>query len=181
MPDSATLLCAVGRLSEQKNFGLMLDALALIEDASWCLLLVGEGEERQRLERHAVELGMADRIRFLGRRSDVPCIMQASDILLMSSSWEGFPYVVVEALANGLPIVATDVGGVREGVIDGVTGKLVVPGDAKQFATALRVLMDDASGRAGLGRQGRVLFENRFRDDAMFALIDEEIESALAH
>lgn len=180
VPTGATVLCAVGRLSEQKNFALLLEALAKLEAASWCLLLVGEGEQREMLERRASELGVAERIRFLGRRSDVPLIMQASDMLVMSSSWEGFPYVIVEALASGLPIVATDVGGVREGVIDGVTGRLVKPGDAVQLAHAMDALIADRSARASMAEGGRKLFGERFQDDSMLRRIDEQIETYMA-
>ena len=179
VPRDTCLLCAVGRLSEQKNFTLLLAALARLQTRSWCLLLVGEGEQRQMLERHAAELGIGDRIRFLGRRSDVPLIMQASDLLVMSSAWEGFPYVIVEALASGLPIVATDVGGVREGVLDGVTGILTPSGDTQALARGIQALIDNRAMRATMSENGRRIFGDKFRDDAMLRRIDEEFEVAL--
>lgn len=179
VPRDTCLLCAVGRLSEQKNFTLLLDALSCMQAPAWCLLLVGEGEQRQMLERHAAELGIGDRIRFLGRRSDVPLIMQASDLLVMSSAWEGFPYVIVEALASGLPIVATDVGGVREGVIDGKTGSLAQSGDVQALARGIESLIGDPAARATMAENGRMLFRDKFRDESMLHRIDEEIEAAL--
>ena len=179
VPRDTCLLCAVGRLSEQKNFTLLLAALARLQTRSWCLLLVGEGEQREVLEHHAAELEIGDRIRFLGRRSDVPLIMQASDLLVMSSAWEGFPYVIVEALASGLPIVATDVGGVREGVIDGKTGALAPPGDVQALARGIESLIGDPAARATMAENGRTLFRDKFRDESMLHRIDEEIEGAV--
>lgn len=179
VPSDARLLCAVGRLSEQKNFALLLGALAGLRTRTWCLLLVGEGEQRESLERQAAELGIAEQTRFLGRRSDVPLIMQASDLLVTSSAWEGFPYVIVEALACGLPIVATDVGGVREGVLNGETGSLVPAGDAQALTQAIGALIDDHATRTAMAENGRRLFHDRFRDESMLRRIDEEIEAAL--
>lgn len=177
--DQSLVLCAVGRLSEQKNFALLLDALARIRVAEWTLLLVGEGEQRDELQERARSLGLVERVRFLGRRADVPLIFQASDLLVMSSAWEGFPYVVVEALASGLPIVATDVGGVREGVLDGGTGRLVKPGDADALRSAIESLAGDPELRRRMAQAGRELFQTRFRKSAMLRAIDEEIEQAL--
>lgn len=176
IPHGAAVLVAVGRLSEQKNFGLLLEALARLTHLSWVLLLVGEGEQRGDLSTHAARLGLASRVRFLGRRDDVSLIMQASDALVMSSRWEGFPYVIVEALANGLPIVATDVGGVREGVVHGQTGLLVKLLDAGALAEAIEQVVGSASLRLRLGRAGRALFRSSFFAEAMLKAIDEEYE-----
>ncbi len=179
VPDGAAVLCAVGRLTLQKNFPLMLDALAQVGDKNWCLLLVGDGEERDALVRQADSLGIAERVRFLGKRNDVPRIMQASDLMVMSSAWEGFPYVVIEALANRLPVVSTDVGGVREAVIDDTTGLLVPPGDKGRLVQALERALSDHASRERWGHAGRALFEQRFRIDAMFAAIDSEVDGLL--
>jgi glycosyltransferase involved in cell wall biosynthesis len=177
--EDEVVMCAVGRLAAQKNFSLLFDALALVQHSRWRLLLVGEGEERQALEARARGLGIGGRVRFLGKRNDVPRIMQASAFMVMSSSWEGFPYVVVEALANSLPVVATDVGGVREGVISGVTGMLVEPGNAVALAEAIEAMLVDGASRQQWAAAGRALFEKRFRIEAMLSAIDEEIKALL--
>lgn len=168
------LLVAVGRLSEQKNFGLLLTALSQLRQERWALLLVGEGELHADLTAQTALLGLSERVRFLGRRSDVPLIMQSSDALVMSSSWEGFPYVIVEALANGLPIVATDVGGVREGVLHDETGLLVPPADADALTEALGRIIESRELRLRLGRSGSALFHHRFLDTAMLLALDQE-------
>lgn len=170
----AAVLCSIGRLSEQKNFGLLLRALARLPRGGWILLLVGEGEQQGELQALSASLGLGDRVRFLGRRNDVPLLMQSSDLLVMSSSWEGFPYVVVEALANGLPIVATDVGGVREGVQDGRTGLLVRPGDEAALAAAVSSLVQAPDRRSAFGAAGRALFDASFHAEAMFLALDQE-------
>jgi glycosyltransferase involved in cell wall biosynthesis len=179
-PPGAPLLCAVGRLSAQKNHALLFEALARLTARPWHLLMVGEGELRADLEALARDRAIAERVRFLGRRSDVPRILQASDLMVMSSAWEGFPYVVIEALANALPVIATDVGGVREGVVDDVTGLLAAPGDAAALAQAIARGLDDTPARARWAQAGRAMFEQRFRIDAMLAAIDEEIERLAA-
>lgn len=179
VPAGASVLCAVGRLSEQKNFALLFQALALLPHRNWVLLLVGEGEQRSALVSLAAEIGLSEHIRFLGRRNDVALIMQASDVMVMSSSWEGFPYVVVEALSNGLPIVATDVGGVREGVIDGTTGLLVEPENKAALSAAISRLIANPQQRVAMAEAGRALFQRAFGADAMFAAIDDEFAQQL--
>lgn len=179
VPAGATVICAVGRLSEQKNFGQLFDALADLKRDDWVLLLVGEGEQGDQLRAHATRLGLEPQVRFLGRRTDVSLIMQSSDLLAMSSLWEGFPYVVIEALANRLPLVAADVGGVREGVIEGHTGWLVPKADTLAFSKALRRAVDAPSERGRMSAEGRRLFEQRFLVGAMLAQLDEEFEALL--
>lgn len=179
VPADVTVICAVGRLSAQKNFLLLLDALAAVKNPAWCLLLVGDGEERAALDQRARELGIADRVRMLGKRIDVPRIMQASAFMVMSSAWEGFPYVVIEALANRLPVVSTDVGGVREAVITDRTGLLVGAGDKAMLTAAIERALSDPDARARWAAEGRALFEQRFRIDAMFSAIDKEIDTLL--
>lgn len=180
LPPAGTVMCAVGRLTAQKNFHLLLEALSLVRDPAWCLLLVGVGEEQPGLVQKAHELGIEDRVRMLGKRTDVPRIMQVADFMVMSSAWEGFPYVVIESLANRLPVVATDVGGVREAVLDDRTGLLVEPGNRVGLAKAIERALGDPAARARWAAEGRSLFEQRFRIDAMFAAIDEEIEALIS-
>ena len=143
IPHEHAVLCTVGRLSEQKNQTLLFDALAKISHRKWSLLLVGKGEEQEQLEEYCQKLHLEENVSFLGHRDDVNKIMQFADIFVLSSLWEGFPYVVVEALANGLPVVSTDVGGIGEAVTEGVTGFLVQSGDAASLSERVEHLMEN--------------------------------------
>jgi glycosyltransferase involved in cell wall biosynthesis len=93
------------------------------------------------MEQLASDLGVTERVKFLGTRRDIPALMDAADAYVMSSAWEGLPMVLLEAAASGLPIVATDVGGNSEVVIDGKTGFLVPPKDPDALAQAMLRLM----------------------------------------
>ncbi len=115
------------------------------------LLLVGDGGLRGELERLSQELGLGQRIRFLGVRRDVPAILQASEIFVLTSLSEAAPLTLLEAMAAGLPVVATAVGGVSEIVHDGVEGLLVPRQNAKGIASALRRLLDDPALAAAMG------------------------------
>ncbi len=154
---------AVGRLEEQKDVPNLLAAAEGLSDAA-VTLLVGEGPLRAELEARRDALGLdADRVRFLGPRSDVADLLRAVDGYVMSSAWEGLPLVLLEAAASGLPIVATRVGGNDEIVEDGVSGRLVPPGDPGALAAAMNDTMAMAAERrAAWGRAGRARIEREF-------------------
>jgi glycosyltransferase involved in cell wall biosynthesis len=138
-------LGAAGRLTAQKALGDALEALARVPGAG--LLVRGDGPERAALADRAAELGVADRVRFLGAgtREDVLVLFRAVDVALLPSAWENLPHTLLEALAAGTPVIATSVGGIPEVVRDGENGLLVPPGDADALVAAIdRVLHDDA-------------------------------------
>ena len=111
----------------------------------------------------------------LGTRTDIPDLMRAADAYVMSSAWEGLPLVLLEASASGLPIVATDVGGNRELVVDGTTGQLVAPQDGLALAVAMRELRDQPPRvRARLGKAARDYVESRY---SLAAIADRWIET----
>jgi glycosyltransferase involved in cell wall biosynthesis len=141
--DGATLVFA-GRLTAQKSLEIALEALAEAGGVVR-LLLAGEGDRREALERRAAELGIGDRVSFLGPqpRERVLELFHAGDAALLSSSWENFPHTVVEALAVGTPVLATSTGGVAEVVRHGENGLLVEPGDAGGLAAAIRRYFGD--------------------------------------
>ena len=149
--DGPTLAFA-GRLMAAKALDVALRALERTPGVT--LLVVGDGPDRAELERLSSALGLDGRVRFLGGRSrdDVLGILSAVDAALLSSRWENFPHLVVEALAVGTPVIATSVGGVPEIVRDGENGLLVPAGDADALAAAIRRLMDDADLRDRLAR-----------------------------
>jgi glycosyltransferase involved in cell wall biosynthesis len=115
-------------------------------------LIAGDGDEREPLQARAAELGLADRVRFLGplTRERVVELFRAADASILSSSWENFPHTVVEALAAGTPVIATAAGGVAEVVQDEVNGLLVPVGDADALGAAVRRFAADGALRERL-------------------------------
>lgn len=165
LPDAATVFINVGRLSEQKAQYLLLQAFAKVRadaqgDAH--LLLVGEGEQRPRIESDIARMGLGQCVHLLGARDDVTDLLAASDVFVLSSRWEGLGMALVEAAASGLPLISFEVGGVVEVVKEGVTGVLVAPGDIDALAAAMRRLRDDPELRAALGSAGKLHFEQHF-------------------
>lgn len=172
----------VGRLTPQKNQQLLLDAFARVPGAKekGRLLLVGDGEKRRELELQAAALGLGHRVHFLGVRTDIPIILGACDVLVLSSRWEGNPLAVMEAMAAGKPVIATAVGGVPELVTDGATGLLVAPGDAAALGEALSALLHDASKRREMGGAAAQRAEEQFCAKVMTRRYEELYENLLA-
>ncbi len=156
-------LIAVGRLKAPKDYSTLLQAIARLEPGSLeDALLVGDGPDRSQVERELSSLGLDGRVRVLGERPDVPALLASSDVFVLSSRSEGLPVSVLEAMAAGLPVVATDVGGLRELVVEDETGLLVPRADADALAAALRRLLADPELRRRLGDAGRARAEARF-------------------
>ncbi len=126
------------------------------------LLLVGAGPEHDRLLRLAGELGILERVVFAGMRTDVPRLLRASSLVVLPSEHEALPTTLIEAAACGVPVVATDVDGIPEVVIDGETGLLVPPGDEPALARDVTALLEDHSRRASMGQNARAMAEDRF-------------------
>ena len=159
---------AVGRLEKQKDYPNLLEAFAGLESK---LLVVGAGPDQQDLVERAHRLGLADRVRWLGRRTDVPRLLAAADGMALASAWEGTPNVVIEGQATRLPIVATDVGGVREVVADGRTGFVVPAGNAIAFREAMaRLEQFPAMERRAMGEHGRDVVESEYSLTAVVAM-----------
>ena len=162
------LVLLVARLEQQKGIDVLLRA-AVDVDASFAV--AGDGAERAELERRAVELGVADRVRFLGRRTDVGELLAAADVFALPSRYEGTSLALLEAMAAGKPVVATAIGGNDEIVEDGRTGLLVPAEDPRALAAALARLAGDAATAAALGAAARAEVERRFSWDAVAARV----------
>ncbi len=156
----------VARFSEQKAQGLLIDAVAQIR-APFRLLLVGDGPLRAAVERQVAKLNLGDRVSFLGQRMDIAEILASSHIFALFTRWEGFPISILEAMRAGLPVVASDVNGVREAVAEGATGFLAPAGDIAIFRRRLEQLLEDNSLREKFGIAGRQRFEKEFTVEAM--------------
>lgn len=167
LPESARLVGVACRLVEQKGVYYAIDAFGRIasEFPDACLLIAGEGRLRTMLEMQAAPL--AERIRFLGWRENIPAYMAALDVLLAPSLWEGFGLVLLEAMAQQTPVIASAVSAIPEIVVDGETGRLVPARDAAALADALRSLLADAAYRQYLGLVGRDRLEMVFSADTM--------------
>jgi glycosyltransferase involved in cell wall biosynthesis len=151
--DARPLVLTPARLDAQKGHEVLLEAIAEVPDALF--LLAGEGPERARLETRAEALGVADRVRFLGRREDVPELLAACDVFALPSLYEGSSLAVLEAMAAGIPIVSSAIGGTEELIEDGRGGLLVAPGDAAALAAALRRVLGDPRLRQDLAARAR--------------------------
>ncbi len=151
----------VARFAPQKNQMMLLEAAARIRQP-FHLLFVGSGPTLASVQDRARALGLADRTTFAGNRSDVPELLRQSAIFALPTRWEGFPISILEAMRAGLPVVASDVGGVREAVIDGENGFLIDQTDTAAFQRALEALLADYELRHRMACRSRLLFEQRF-------------------
>jgi L-malate glycosyltransferase len=157
-----TVIC-VANLIAYKGHRTLLDAAEDVSQSTrdWSLLLVGEGPERHPIEEEIRRKGLTDVITLLGRRDDVGSLLDQADIAVLPSYTEGLPNAVLEAMAHGVPVVATDVGGTSSLLATGA-GVVVPPRDASALASALEAMVRDPELRARAGREGRALVAARY-------------------
>ncbi len=161
---------AVGRLVEAKAHGDMVTAFAgvLDEHPDAMLLVAGVGPLADSIGARARHLGVADKVRLLGLRTDVRDLMQAADGFVMSSRWEGLPMVLLEAGASALPTVTTDVGGSRDVIVDGASGYVVPPGRPAALGARMRDVMTlTPDARRAMGAEGRAHVVRTFDIEAV--------------
>ncbi len=169
LPAAALLVGTAGRFFPEKDYATLLRGLAAACEAraGLHLLLLGDGPERPALESLAAQLGLGDRVSFLGWRTDLPRLLPLLDVFVLSSRSEALPLVALEALACAVPVVATPVGEVPEVVTDGETGVLFPVGDAAALGRVLTHLADASARRLALGRAGRARVIERYSQQAM--------------
>jgi glycosyltransferase involved in cell wall biosynthesis len=157
IPAGSPTVLAVGRLDPQKGLFDLLEAAARVVPRvpHSHFLIVGEGPERSRIESQIATLGLGERVHLAGWRSEIPELMAAGNLLVLSSHWEGLPNVVLEAMAAALPVVATRVEGVEELVIEGKTGLIVPPSAPGELATAIEHMLADPDEARAFGAAGR--------------------------
>jgi len=162
------MLLAIGRLDPWKAYDRLLEAMARLgPDRRARLVLVGDGELRDALESQARELGVDRRVTFAGYRTDVGQLLLAADLFVISSRKEGLPMVLLEAMAAGLPVVATRVGAIESTLEQGAAGALVPSEDSGRLAAAIGELLDAPERRLELGRRGHAAHQARFSRRAM--------------
>ncbi len=151
----ATRIVAVGTLKRLKGFDVLLKALApiLSEQHDFELFIAGEGPERANLQRLVSDLGLTKCVRFLGEISDVPSLLSDAHLAVHPSRSEGLSNAILEAMSEGLPVVATAVGGTPEMIVDGSRGLLVPPDDPPALTNAIRCLLRDSQLRGRLGQE----------------------------
>jgi glycosyltransferase involved in cell wall biosynthesis/aminoglycoside phosphotransferase (APT) family kinase protein len=159
------LVLTPARLDAQKGHATLFEAIAQVPDAVF--VLAGEGPEREPLEALARRLEIADRVRFLGRREDVPALLAACDVFALPSLYEGSSLAVLEAMAAGIPVVSSAIGGTDELIEEGRGGLLVAPGDAAALAAALRRMLDEPELRESLAAGARERVEGGLRREQM--------------
>lgn len=166
-PGTATMVM-VARFSDQKDHETLFKALAAVAEP-FQMILVGDGPSFESSRQLAKEVGVASQVEFLGNRLDVPDILAGAQVFVLSSLWEGFPISILEAMRAGLPVVATDVGGVSEAVIDGETGIVTSPRDAEALGNAIQHLLSDPLLRDSMGKKGRQRYVEHFGKKQMLA------------
>jgi glycosyltransferase involved in cell wall biosynthesis len=156
----------VARFDSQKDHDTLLRALARVPHKDWRLHLVGGGDASGTV-RMASTLNILDRIEFIGESSNVPALLAEMDVFCLISRWEGFPRSILEAMRASLPVVASDVAGVRESVEDTVNGYVVPVGDDRLLAKSLEHLLESPGLRIAMGCRGRTKFESNFTIEHM--------------
>lgn len=157
-PNTSFVLGAVANFYPTKGHHILLPALSMLQKQGYefeCLL-IGDGYLKSQVMTQARLLGLSEKVHFTGWRDDVPQILATLDLFVLPSIKEGFPFAILEAMASGLPIVATDVGGIAEVISHGQNGLLVPPKRADLLANAISGLMSDPKRRRELGERARL-------------------------
>jgi len=169
IPDDAPVVGNVAALTGHKDQATLLAAAAKVATRvpAARFVIVGEGELRDRLEAHSRRLGLEGRCVFAGFRDDLDRLIPSFTVFCLSSHMEGLGTSLLDAMAFGVPVVATAAGGIPEAVADGITGRLVPPRDPDALAAALVEALENPARRAAWGRAGRQCYEERFTADRM--------------
>jgi glycosyltransferase involved in cell wall biosynthesis len=170
LPEDCAAIGFVGRVSAQKGIVYLLRALAALPpslQANVQLIIVGDGDQRSSLTEQARVLGLVDRTHFLGARNDMLSIYSALDVFVLPSEREAFPMVVLEAMACGLPVIATDVGDTARIIEDGVSGRVIALRDVNALRQALGELLEDPVRAQRMGEAARERVASRFSSARM--------------
>lgn len=183
VPDTVKIVATVGRLYPQKGHTVLLDAFQRVVRAApeVVLLIVGQGPLRDELEQRAVSLGISSRVRFLGERRDVHEILQCVDVYVQASLWEGMPNAVMEAMAHGKPVVASNVDGTRELVAHGETGWLVEPANGEALAEGILNALSHPEEAKRMGDAAADLISREFSVEAMVSRFDALYRGLVVH
>jgi len=167
--EDTKILISVGRLCEAKGYPYLIEAIkTLKENMDIKLLILGEGEDKRKLETQIRGFNLEKNIFLLGRKENVSNYLNASDIFILASLWEGLPIALLEAMACGLPVVATNVGGIPEVIKDGLSGFLVDSKNSIMLAEKIEYLLNlNIESRKEMGTEGRKIVEEKFSLEKM--------------
>ena len=163
--DDRPVVLTVARLDEQKGHRYLFEAAVQLPDVQF--MLAGDGPLRSALEEQVRTLGLEDRVHFLGHRTDIRDLLTHCDVFVLPSLYEGLPLSILEAMAAGKPVIATQVGGTAEAVLAGETGLLVPPADSTALAAAIHSMLADRAFARRLGTAGRLRVEREFSSDVL--------------
>lgn len=153
VPEDAFLLLSVGELNENKNHQVVIRALAKLDNPNIHYAIAGVGEKKEYLLSLANELGVSDQVHLLGYRKDIPQLNRSADVFCFPSLREGLGLAAIEAMACGLPIVTSNVRGINDYSVDGITGYKCAPTDIAGFASAIQKFLKDSSSRIETGQK----------------------------
>ncbi|NLK29333.1 MAG: glycosyltransferase family 4 protein [Clostridiales bacterium] len=170
----------VARFTQPKDHELLLRTISRLNSTNgYIFTFVGDGELLDKAKKLSVELGIENKVCFLGAREDVPELLNRVDAFVLTSKWEGLPRSIIEAMRAGLPVIASDVGGVSELVEEGITGYLVPRDDADTLKDRLETLIDNSQLRLQMGMAGYQRFIDKFTFERMLKETVEVYEEAL--
>ncbi len=175
---TAPLVLIPARLEHQKGHVHLLEGVRRLPNAEFAF--AGDGSLRCDLERHAVDLGVSSRVHFLGHRRDVSDLLVAADLVVLPSLSEGLPLALLEAMAVGLPVIASEIGGVDELVVPGETGLLVPVGDVDRLVAAIAELLGNPALAAAMAGAGRRRVQETFSAAAMGERVESVYERMLS-
>lgn len=158
------LVGSVGRLDEQKGHIHLIDAIAALlpNHPQIKSVILGEGPLHAELQTRIDSLGIGPTMGLLGEQDEITAWLSAFDAFVLPSLWEGIPNALLEAMALGLPVIATDVDGIPEALVHGLSGLVIKPGDPKAIATALQDLIEDKALSANLGNEAKKVVSENF-------------------
>lgn len=173
--DGSLLVGSIGVLRPEKGHRFLVHSIPAVLNIfpEAIFILVGDGPQREELEELSVKLGIPQKVNFLGQRRDVPDILSCLNVFVLPSLYEGLPNAVLEAMACGLPVVATDVEGTNEVVVDGETGILVSPKDPERLAEAIISLLKNKELARQMGEAGQKRVEEKFSLEKMVNSVEE--------
>ena len=167
LPRNGTIIGSVGRLTHQKGFDVLLEAFAEIETAGLHLVLIGAGEAGESLQTQARRLKLNGKVHFIGHRYDVPNLLGIFDLYVQPSRFEGMPNTVLEAMAAGRPIIASEVDGICELIEDGIHGWLVSPANKEDLSRAIISFLKDPYEGMRRGLNARMHATENYRLEMM--------------
>ena len=179
--DSSVKIGIIGRFTEAKGYEYFVETAKIVTSSreNICFSIVGDGTYFSKIQNMIKEFDLTDKVKLLGYRSDIPDLLSEWDIYVQSSLWEGLCLTVVEAIASGLPVVATNVGGIPESIIDGYNGFLVPPKNPEALAEKIIELIDNPDLREKMGENGRKIAEEKYSLDNMVKKIEELVDSLI--